>query len=102
MDVFKVGPSFIITGKVVKGMMKPGMKLNLGKKIVSVSSVVRGNVQLKTAEAGNSIGFTLTDVDPDDLPALQELSNSQVTLTEQPLKGGEGSGDVQEEAKAKG
>lgn len=87
MDMFRAGTSFMITGKVVEGMMKPGMKLSLGKKVVSVSSVVRGNAQLKTAKAGDNIGFTLANVSLDDLPALQKLSNSQVTLTEQPLGG---------------
>lgn len=80
--LFQTGTSIMITGKVVDGVMKPGMKLNLGKKVVSVSSIVQSNAQVKMVKAGDDIGFTLTNVGPDDLRALQKLLNSQTTLTE--------------------
>jgi len=80
-DVFKVGSSFVVTGKVEEGILKIGMKLDLGKKVVSVTSIEQGRTQLKTAGAGNIIGFML-DAGPEDLNSLQKLPNSRVTLTE--------------------
>jgi len=80
-NIFRVGASFVVTGKVEEGVLKTGMKLNLGKKVASVSGIEMGRTQLKTAKAGDFIGFTL-DAGPEDLSSLQKLLGSRVTLTE--------------------
>ena len=80
-DVYNItGIGVVPVGQVKEGVLKLGMKLNIGGTVMTVKTIEMHHNQLQSANPGDNIGFSLQGGDKN---LVQSVARSIVTLSDE-------------------
>ena len=80
-DVYNItGIGVVPVGQVKEGILKLGMKLNIGGTIMTVKTIEMHHNQLQEAKPGDNIGFSLQGGDKN---LVQSVAQTVVTLSDE-------------------